>query len=355
MFRLLMIAFLAAGGLAPVAGATDEREPLAVEIITATPAEMQVEHSLTGEIRASNSVIASFPIAGRIAEILVEEGQKATMGMVLARLDPVQQEQALRSAEAGLETATADNQQAAEDFARAETLLAQGAATRAARDAAEDALQIKAGVLAQARADLDRARKALSDTELRAPQDATVTDRTAEAGQVVGAAQPVLELALSNGMEAVFEVPEVLLTGQLPEKSVVLSRLADPSQEFRGEVSEVSPLVDPVTGTVAVTLAISDPPAGLTYGEAVRGTTRMAREERVVLPYTVLSVTTEGPAVWKVDPESHKVALIPVTIESYLSGAIVLAGGVAKGDLIVGRGAQLLFPGRVVRAAEGAE
>lgn len=326
-----------------------------MEIIAAAPVEIQVEHSLTGEVRASDSVVASFPIAGRVIEILVEEGQKVTMGSLLARLDPVQQEQALRSAEAGLETANADSQQAAEDFARAETLLAQGATTRAARDAAEDALQIKAGVLAQAKADLDRARKALSDTELKAPQDATVTDRMAEAGQVVGAAQPVLELALSNGMEAVFDVPEVLLTGQVPEKTVRLARLADPTPEFQGTVTEISPLVDPVTGTVAVTLTVDDPPPGLAYGEAVRGTAMMPGEERIVLPYTVLSATAGGPAVWKVDPASHAVSLVLVTVESYRSGSIILGSGVGKGDLIVGRGAQLLYPGRLVRAAGGTE
>jgi membrane fusion protein, multidrug efflux system len=355
MLRLVTIIFLIAEGLVPVPGAADEPEPLIVEIITAEPVEMRIEHSLTGEVRASDSVVASFPIAGRVVEILVEEGQKVSIGTLLARLDPVQQEQALRSAEAGLETANADSQQAAADFARAEALLAQGATTRAARDAAEDALQITAGVLAQAGADLDRARKALDDTELKAPQDATVTDRMAEAGQVVGAAQPVLELALSNGMEAVFDVPEVLLTGQLPEKTVRMSRLSDPAQEFTGIASEVSPLVDPVTGTVAVTLTIADPPPGLAYGEAVRGTATMAGEERIVLPHDVLSATAAGPAVWKVDPATHAVALTPVTVESYQSGTIVFSDGIEKGDLVVGHGAQLLYPGRVVRAAGGAE
>lgn len=355
MLRLMVIVGLTAAGLAFAADDTAAAESLAVEIITATPVEMQVKHSLTGEVRASDSVVASFPIAGRLVDILVEVGQKVTMGTLLARLDPVQQEQALRSAEAGLETAYADSQQATADFTRAEALLLQGATTRAARDAAEDALQIKAGVLAQARAELDRARKALNDTELKAPQDATVTDRMAEAGQVVGAAQPVLELALSNGMEAVFEVPEVLLTGRVPERTVRMSRLADPAQQFTGTVSEVSPLVDPVTGTVAVTFSIADPPPGLAYGEAVRGTAMMAGEERIVLPYTVLSATAEGPAVWKVDPATRAVALTHVTVESYQSGSIILSGGIGKGDLVVGQGAQLLYPGRVVRAVGAAE
>src|SRR5690606_20162344 len=129
-----------------------------------------------------------------------------------ARMDSVQQEQALRAAEAGLQTAAADHRQAAENLDRQETLLERGATTRIARDGAEDSLRIAEGALAEAQATLDRARKALDDTVLTAREDATVTRRLAEPGQIVGAAQPVLELALDAGIDAVFDVPEVLLT-----------------------------------------------------------------------------------------------------------------------------------------------
>ena len=325
---------------------------LPVEIVTAEPSTQTRDYSLTGELRARDSVSAAFPIAGRIVEMLAEEGQKVRAGAVLARMDSVQQQQALRAAEAGLNTANADYRQATEDLARADALLARGATTRAARDAAEDKLRAAAGVLAQARADLDRAKKALADTDLTAPEDATVTRRMAEAGQVVGAAQPVLELALSTGMEAVFDVPEVLLTTAAGPDEIRLSRLYDPDAQFSGTISEVSPLVDATTGTVAVTVRISDPLPGLTYGEAVRGTATVSEPARIVVPYSALSAVGNDPAVWLVDPATNAVSLKRIEIERYETGWIVIADGIESGDRIVARGAQLLYPGRVVRAVE---
>lgn len=352
MLRLASPAILAAllsgsGAWAQSAGA-----PLAVEIVVAHAETQTRAYSLTGELRARESVAAAFPIAGRIAEMRVEQGQKVAAGMVLARMESVQQQQALRAAEAGLVTAEADHRQAVEDLTRAETLLARGATTRAARDAAEDKVQITAGARAQALADLDRARKALSDTDLTAPAEATVTQRMAEAGQVVGAAQPVLELALSGGMDAVFNVPEVLLTAPSTNRTLRLSRLSDPDNGFDGLIHEVSPLVDATTGTVAVTVRIPEPPSDLTFGEAVRGTTTIAEPAKIVLPYTALSATREGPAVWTVDPASGAVSLTPVAVERYETGRIVLSGGIEDGDRVVTRGAQLLYPGRVVRTVE---
>lgn len=352
MLRFAAILVLSASAAAQDARAQVAATSLAVEIVVAEPSVQTRDYSLTGELRARDTVSASFPIAGRIVDVLVEEGQMVAAGTVLAHMDSVQQQQELRAAEAGLNTAAADHRQAAEDLARAEALLARGATTRAARDAAEDTLQVAAGALAQARADLDRARKALSDTELTAPEDATVTARMAEAGQVVGAAQPVLELALSTGMEAVFDVPEVLLTGAAPPRAIRLARLSDPAIEFSGTISEISPLVDATTGTVAVTVRVADPPPGLTYGEAVRGTATIVEPEEIVLPYTVLSATGDKPAVWQVDPAKDAVSLKPIEVKRYETGRIVVSGGVENGDRIVARGAQLLYPGRVVRAVE---
>lgn len=72
----------------------------------------------------------------------------------------------------------------------------------------------------------------------------------------------------------------------------------------------------------------------------------------MILPYTAISATAEGPAVWQVDPATMAVSSLPIRIERYETGRIVVASGIADGTLIVARGAQLLYPGRVVRAAE---
>ncbi|OYX42330.1 MAG: hypothetical protein B7Z02_12365 [Rhodobacterales bacterium 32-67-9] len=329
--------------------------PLTVEIVTAHAEAQSQSYSLTGDIRAHETLSAAFPMGGRIIEVLVDAGMRVEKGSVLARMDSVQQEQSLRAAEAGMLTATADYRQAAEDLDRQDTLLERGATTRIARDSAEDALRIAEGVLAQARAELDQATKAVADTVLLAPESATVTRRMAEAGQIVGAAQPVIELALGTEVDAVFDVPEVMLSiGEAPPV-VTLNLLDTPDDTFTGRIDEISPVVDATTGTVTVKVSIDAPPAGLTFGDAVRGTVVRTGPAQVILPYSAISATVDGPSVWRVDPDTMKVAAQPIVIDRYETGRIVVASGIEDGMLIVGKGAQLLFPGRSVQAAEGTQ
>ncbi len=328
-------------------------EPLVVKIVTAATTTDIRTDSLTGEVVARDLLTASFPMSGRIASVEVDEGDRVARGTPLARMESVQQEQSLRAAEAGLSTAEADLRQAAEDFERQEVLLERGATTRINRDAAEDALRVAEGGVAQARAELDRAQKAMSDTLLLAPSDATVTNRMIEDGQVVGAAQPVLELALGSGLDAIFDVPEALLTndtGQTP--GIKLTLIKDPAVTFVGQVREVSPLIDAHSGTVAVTVQINTPPPGITYGDAVRGTASRPDTPHIMLPYTAMTANADGPAVWIVDPETMQVSLQNVTVERFETGRIILAGGIKDGTLVVTSGAQLLYPGRVVRPSE---
>ncbi|MCY0148440.1 efflux RND transporter periplasmic adaptor subunit [Hoeflea sp. G2-23] len=327
-------------------------QPLAVEIVEASQTLELRNFTLTGEIRARESLMASFPVGGRVIEVLAEVGAKVRPDAPLARLDSIQQELAIRTAEAGLTTAHADHRQAIEDLERSNTLLASGTTTRAERDAREDALRAAEGVLDQAEADRDRAIKALADTVLRATSDSTVIKRMIEPGQIIGAAQPAMELALDSGFEAVFDVPEVMLIGKAPDPGILLSRLSSPETKFHGNVTEISPLVDPASGTVTAKVAVLDPPEGLAFGEPVRGTATRDEGMQIGLPYTVVSASAQGPAVWIVDRETMKASLRPVTIDRYSTGKVYLDSGVAEGDWVVARSAQLLYPGRVVRRVE---
>jgi membrane fusion protein, multidrug efflux system len=350
--RIGLLVFLAALNGAPVTAPA--QEPLAVEIVEAQATTEPRRISLTGEIQASQSLMAAFPIGGRVTEVVVELGDKVEQGAALAQLDSIQQELAVRAAEAGLVTARADHVQAREEFERADALLTSGAGTRAVRDAAEDQLRAAEGALAQAEAELDRAKKALLDTVLRAPSSSTVIQRMIEPGQIIGAAQPALELALGKGLQAVFEISEAMLIEGAPSV-IELSRLSSPQDTFDGVVSEISPLVDAVTGTVAVKVAIPSPPDGITYGDPVRGTATRTQGQLVNLPFDAMTASADGPAVWKVDPQSMEVSLHPVKVERYATGEVLLAGGVEDGEWIVTRGAQLLYPGRIVRRAEAGQ
>ncbi len=325
-------------------------QPLTVQIVPVTHSTDTRRLSLTGEIAARQMLMASFPASGRIVAMSVSRGDHVTAGTELARIDSVQQEQALRSAEAALVTAQATAAKARDDADRQDGLLEQGATTRSARDAAADTLRAAEAGVAQAQADLDRARKALADTVLTAPSEATVTDKMAEVGQVVGAAQPVLSLAIGDRYDAIFQVPEVLLTVLPPAPpQVMLFPVDRPDEAVAGTPRMISPLVDPHTGTVKVTVAMSSLPGGLRFGDAIVGTVEEADAPRVILPWSAITADAQGPAVWVVDPATHAVSLRRVQILRYETGRVVLSGGLEDGEEVVGLGSSLLYPGRIVR------
>ena len=344
--------FATLSGLALLsASPTWAETPLTVEILTTQSLADVLDYSQTGEVTARQSVNVSFPTGGRLAEILVQEGQSITQGTLLAKIEAVQQEQGLRAAQAALAIADADFRQAKEDFDRQATLLDRGATTRIARDNAEDRMRVTQSAMIQARAELDVALNALDDTELRAPEAAIVIDRLAEAGEVVPAAQPIFRLALGAEMDAVFQVPDTILSSELTQTAVTLRPLENNGAPFQGNVREVSPLVEASTGTVEVLVTIPKPPAYIRFGDPVVGEVSVPGPASIALPFTSLSSTNAGPAVWVVAPDSMQVNLRQVTVGRYATNRVIITDGLTEGEMVVGLGSQLLFPGRKVQAA----
>ncbi|WP_081973136.1 efflux RND transporter periplasmic adaptor subunit [Paracoccus sanguinis] len=294
---------------------------LAVEYVPVETRPLTLGVQLTGTIGAQDSIDLSFPNGGRITEILVEAGNRVSAGMPLARTDAVQQQQALNQAEAGVTAAEA--------------------AARQAGQAAE-------GQLESARTRADQARRALDDAVLKAPEEAVVTARTAEPGQVVGAAQPILSLAALTGLEAVFRLPDSPRLDAWKGAQVSLSPIDHPDRRLNGTVSEIAPLVDPATGSVTVRVAIDGPLDPALLGAAVVGTAEVPAGEGIELPWTALTVSGTSPAVWRIGPDD-RVAIVPVEVERYETGVVVVRAGVTSGEVVVGEGSQLMYPGRQVR------
>ncbi|WP_428926298.1 efflux RND transporter periplasmic adaptor subunit [Marinibacterium sp. SX1] len=360
---LLAVPILALGPLAPALPARAQDAPapagetvLAVTAVTAEVITPLSQHVLIGEITAPETVQASFPVGGRLTDVMVQVGDQVAPGDTLARIEQVQQVQALRAAEARLSAAEAEFTAAESQSERQAELFERGATTRSDRDQASDRYAAAVATRTQAQASLDQARQALDDTVLTAGARATVTDRFGEPGQVVGAAQPVLELAVGPGFEAKFNVPEGVLTAaQTAPQTVTLSGLDRPGVTVMGRLKEISPLVDAARGTVEVTVTLDEPLPGLTYGDAVRGATAWTDDPQIVLPWSAISSGTDGPSVWIVDPADDTVSEHPITIGRYSEHRVMVADGVTAGQVVVTRGAQLLYPGRQVRIVEPSE
>lgn len=347
--RPYLITLVLLGAAAPAFSAPSE--VLRVEFVKAEVRPLLLDLRLSGTIEAEDSVDLGFRQSGRVIEVLVEEGDRVVSGQPLARLDLVQQDQAMRVAEASLAAARASEEQARQASERATAMLERGVGTRAARDAARQVLSEAQNAVERAVSGMEQARRAVQDTVLRAPVRAVVTARDMAPGQIVGAAQSVVSLASLDGLEAVFQSPDHPLLNEAMGAEVELDTLDIETPHMTGRVIEIAPLVDPALGTVAVKARIESG-AGNTdlLGAAVRGHLRVRSDSGIVVPWAALTRQGHDPAVWLVG-QGNEVILTPVEISHFADAGVFLSGGLSEGDTVVGAGSQLLYPGRVVQPA----
>ena len=86
---------------------TEPPQPRPVRTVTVEKGEVGDSVTLTGDIRAENEVNLAFRIGGRIIERKGEVGDKVEPDQVLAKLDPQDELNTLRSAQAALNAARA--------------------------------------------------------------------------------------------------------------------------------------------------------------------------------------------------------------------------------------------------------
>jgi membrane fusion protein, multidrug efflux system len=304
---------------------------------------------LTGEIQAEKEVALAFRIGGRIIERLVDAGDRVKPDQTVAKLDPQNELNSLRSARAALAAANARLEQDSNHFDRQETLLHQGWTTRANFDQAQQQLRTAQAAVDDAKAQVEIAEDRVSYTELKAGLNGMVTRRAAESGEVVQAGQMVFMVARESGWDAVFDVPAQVLRTAPGDADVIIALTDDPSVTTKGRVRQVDPQADPVTRTFKVRVAVNDPPPAMRLGATVSGRMEVDHGHGISLPASALTATEKNPAVWVVNPESMTVALKPVDILRFDPGTVVLSGGLDGGEIVVTAGVQALHPGQKVR------
>ncbi len=337
------------------ASSVSEKTPIRVQTQVVTFAKSTPALIVTGEIRPRVRSDLSFRVSGRISERNVDVGARVSVGDVLARLEPQEQEADVRTAEAAVRAAEAQVWHTSSTFERQTALLSRGFTTRRDYDQAEEAFRTARGSLDAANAQLQTARDRLADTVLRASASGIITARSIETGQVVQAAQAAFTIAQDGPRDAVFDVDESRLNDDVLDSRIEVRLLSDPAAVVIGAVREIAPTVDAATGTVRVKVAINQPAPTMTLRAPVSGVWRFKATEVARMPWTALASRGGDPAVWVVNPETRAVSLRPVVVAKYDTENVLITSGIMPGEVVVTAGAQFLRPNQIVAAAEGAQ
>jgi RND family efflux transporter MFP subunit len=284
----------------------------------------------TGTVEASITIRVAPQVAGRLFELLADEGQAVKAGDVLARLDDSDVRATVSELEAREGFAT-------QQFGRVSILMEKGWAARERFDQARTEMDA-------ARQAHRRARELLRFLQLKTPADGTIIRRDGEVGDFIPVNQPVFYLAKAG-------VP-LRITADVDEEDIPLVRVgqkvlirsdAFPSRVFTGEVNEITPKGDPVARNFRVRIELPADTALLIGMTAETNIVTAEKQDALMIPASA----AVGGSVWVV--RGGRLESVPVRIGIKGRERIEAVSGLSEDDLAVAQPAKGLKAGEAVR------
>lgn len=319
--------------------ADEEEDELPVVTVTCAPvARTAVEDALDvdGVIAPppKHDASLSSPVAGRVSQLSVEEGDKVAAGAVLATIEDPALPAGSIEARAGVASARAASEAAALDLARQQRLVDQGIGARRDLEEARAKAAAAAAELEAANARSGLAARQSARAQLRAPFAGVVLHVYKRAGESVDgtAATPVVEIADLGVLEVRAQVAPASLV-KLKEGMPAHVRVAGIADDLPATVARVAPAVDPTTllGSVRIQLSAT---ANVPVGSAATARIVIGTHEGLVVPATALRRSQLGSdeLVTCKDGTAHVRA---VTLGTRGATSIEVTAGLTAGESIV--------------------
>lgn len=317
-------------------GGVSGAESLPVRQVRVTKAELAPLSRtvvVSGTLAADEEAELGMKVAGRLASVSVDLGDRVRRGQPIARVSPTDYQLRIRQAETALEQArvrlglkpgtgtrsidpaeTAVVRQAAATLNQARvtrdrlaSLFEQELIPRQELDAAEANLLVadarhqeaieearsRQATLAQRVSDLELARQQLADTVLTAPFDGIIRERRAGPGDYVAVGAPVFVLVRVDPLRLQLAVPEREATGVRVGQPVRLTVEGSPATHT-GRVARMSPAISEVNRTLLVEAEVPNPSGQLRPGAFARAEIVTQSDEPAVLVPATSVVTFAG-------------------------------------------------------------
>lgn len=330
--------------------------PVLVRVVEVAPARSTEKAHYTGVVRARTESSLGFRVAGKITERLVDAGDTVRKDQPLLRLDPVDFDLTLRSAQAAVEAARAVHTQADLEKTRVQTLVGKGVVSQDALEKATAAADSSAAQLHSAEAQAAQIANQAGYAILMADSDGIVTTTLTEPGQVVSAGQTVIVLARDGRREAAIDIPESALR-EIAARSATAQLYGDQTSSVGATLREVSGMADPITRTYQARYVLAGDPKAFPLGSTVTiqlASAGAGAQSSVEVPLGSLIDRGDGASVWVVDRDTLAIQKRVVSVEKLGQETVRISKGLQAGDIVVSLGAQLLNAGQVVRVAGAA-
>ena len=382
---LTLTSAVATTGCGAAAGkASDEPEvPKAVSVSPVAAVEQPLVRFIraTGSLTAEDQAEVAAETAGRVVATPSERGTLVVDGTPLVRLLATETEAQVAEAEANaaqlearlgitgrdtfdvnavpeVQTAQAGYELAEGEFARIKSLLEQRVVSQSEYDqrrtqleasrqqlvSARNAATQQFQLLQAARARVTLARKALSDTLVRAPFNGIVAERLVSVGDYVTRGTKVAVVVRINPLRVRLTVPEQFISAVSVGQPVQFEVDAYPGRQFSGTVRYVSPSLE--TNQRALTIEAVVPNAGGELKPGLFATARIeqpARTPGLLVRAEAVQTASGTSRLYVVTGERVEERI--VTVGQAVDGQVEITSGLKHGERVATKNVASLADG----------
>ena len=317
--------------------------PTTVSSATVKEEDWAPRLTAVGSVSAVEGAVISAELAGIVSEINFQNGAEAKKGEVLMKLDASQEEALLRSAEA-------EAQLARTDLERSRDLAMKKVVSSAELDSAQSKFRRQSALV-------DQMRSSIAKKTLIAPFDGQLGIRQVNVGQMINAGQQVVALTGLNSVYVDFALPEQYLSKLAKDLEVTVRADAFPDREFKGKLTAINSMVDPVTRNVPLQATLENPDHALHPGNFAKVEVALPETKKtIVIPGSAVSYAPYGDSVFLIekqkDPKTGKESQVLrqqfVRIGDARGDFVAVTQGLKAGQTVVGTGVFKLRNGMAV-------
>jgi membrane fusion protein, multidrug efflux system len=249
--------------------------------------------SAVGSVSAVQGAVVSAELGGTVSEVNFQNGSVAKKGDVLIKLDTSSEDAQLRSAEADLELA-------GQNLERARDLAGRKVISKSELDAAQSAFGQKKGIV-------DNMHSMTGKKEVRAPFDGQLGIRQVNIGQMINAGKEVVALTALDPVYVDFALPQQELAKLTSGFEIRVRTDAVGSRAFKGKLTAVNSMVDPVTRNVTLQGTLENADHALRPGMFAKVEVLLPEKHKaLVVPGSAISYAPFGDSVFIIEKKKDE-------------------------------------------------
>jgi RND family efflux transporter MFP subunit len=354
-FGILNVALLASGCKAEAeksAGPALEAVQIGAEnVVPVTTGMVVVGPIISGELKAEKEATVRAEVGGSMVEVAVLEAQAVQKGALLGRIETRTLEDAKQSASSAVRSAENQLQVAQREAERTEKLVNAGALAARDLDVVHNTVTAAEAQLADAKARLASADRALGDTVIRAPFQGIVSKRSVNTGDVVSNGTELFTIIDPSSMRLEASVPSDDLRA-LQIGATVEFTVRGYDTPFQGRIERIAPQADAATRQVPIYVSIPNVGGRLVAGLFAEGRVLSQSASGIVVPSNAVNTNDPSmPWVLRVTDGKTERVNVKLGLRDPRTELVNVAAGLNDGDVLLRGASQGITPGTSVKVS----